>query len=134
MRVRVEIDGMDELINDIKKMQDKGKSVLDAVAMAGAEYAQNPVKSAIKPSTEDDKHLRDNVKTKKLKKKNPLKSSALLDAGGGKTPYGFHLETGRITKKGKHVPAVPFMRSTIDRESENIGRVMGEVFIKKVGV
>jgi HK97 gp10 family phage protein len=134
MRVRVQIEGMDELINDIKKMQDKGKSVLDAVAMAGANYAKGPVQSAIPVSSEDGKHLRDNTKPKKMRKKNPLKSSALLDVGGSKTPYGFNLETGHMTKKGKHVPANPFMRSTIDKESENIGRVMGEEFIKRVGV
>jgi hypothetical protein len=134
MRVYVTIDGISNVLNELKKMDDKGKAILDDVAMAGANYAQNPVIKAIKPNTEDDRHLIDNVKTKKVRRKNKVKSSALLDAGSGKTPYGFHLETGHVTKKGKRVPAVPFMRSTIDRESENIGRVMGEVFIKKVGV
>lgn len=134
MRVYVTFDGIDGLINEFKKMDDKGKAVLDDVAMAGAKYAQNPVINAIKLNTEDDKHLRDNVKTKKVRRKSKVKSSALLDAGNSKTPYGFHLETGHITKKGKHVPARPFMRATIDKESENIGRVMGEEFIRKVGV
>ena len=134
MRVYVTIDGIEELINEIKKMDDKGKAVLDDVAMAGAKYAQNPVTNAVPLNNEDDKHLKNNVQTKKVRIKNKVKSSALLEAGDNKTEYGFHLETGHVTKSGKHVPPVPFMRATIDRESEEIGRVMGEEFIKRVGV
>ena len=134
MRVYVTIDGIRNMINELKKMDDKGKAVLGDVAMAGAKYAQQPVISAIKIGNDDDRHLRDNVKTKKVRRTNKVKSSALLDAGNSKTPYGFHLETGHITKKGKHVPATPFMRATIDRESENIGRVMSEEFIRRVGI
>ncbi len=134
MRVSVDIQGIDGMISDMKKMQDKGKSVLNAVAMAGAEYALPRIKTAIPIGNEDDAHLKDNIKTKKGSKKSPLKSSALVEVGAKVAEYGMHLEVGHRTQKGGHVPARPFIRNTIDDDSEDIGRVMAEEFIRKVGI
>ena len=134
MRVSVDIQGIDEMIADMRKMQDKGKSVLNAVAMAGATYALPRIKNAIPIGSEDDTHLKDNIKTKKVSKKSPVKSSALVEVGAKAAEYGMHLEVGHRTPKGGHVPAHPFIRTTIDADSDEIGRIMGEEFIRKVGI
>jgi HK97 gp10 family phage protein len=134
MRVSVDIQGIDEMIADMKKMQDKGKSILNAVAMAGATYTLPRIKTAIPIGNEDDAHLKDNIKTKKVAKKSPVRSSALVEVGAKDAEYGMHLEVGHRTPKGGHVPAHPFIRNTIDADSEEIGRVMGEAFIKGVGI
>lgn len=134
MRVNVEIHGIDQMIRDMSRMADKGKAVLDKVALAGAEYAQPKIRDAVPVGDEDDQHLRDNLKVKQTKRKNRTKSSAQVEVGAKAAAYGFHLETGHMTKSGQHVPGKPFIRNTIDSESEAIGRVMGEVFIKEVGI
>jgi len=134
MRVNVTIDGIDEMIRDISRMADKGKAILDKVALAGAEYAQPKIQAAVPVGGEDNTHLRDNLKVKQTKRKNKTKSSAQVEVGAKAADYGFHLEVGHMTKSGQHVPAKPFIRNTIDSESESIGRVMGEVFIREVGL
>ena len=134
MRVNVEILGIEDMIADMKKMQDKGKSVLNAVAMAGAEYALPKIKNAIPVGSEDDTHLKDNIKAKKMAKKSDVKSSAVVEVGAKAAEYGMHLEVGHRTPKGGHIPAHPFIRNTIDADSEEIGRVMAEEFIRKVGI
>jgi HK97 gp10 family phage protein len=128
-RVNVEIDDIRELIKDLKKMADKGKSALDAAALAGAEYAKPRIQQAIKLGTEDDIHLRDNIKVKKSRRKHRFKSSAFVEVGKKSVDYGFHLETG--TSKTK---AQPFMRDTVDKNAEQIAEEMGKTWVEKVGL
>jgi HK97 gp10 family phage protein len=135
MRVSIEIIGIEDMIADMKKMQDKGKGILNAVAMSGATYALPKIKEAIPPGDDEDTtHLKDNIKTKKSAKKSDVKSSAVVEVGAKAAEYGMHLEVGHRTPKGGHVPAHPFIRNTIDADSEAIGRVMAEEFIRKVGI
>lgn len=134
MRVYVAIDGIDAMVREMSRMEDKGKSVLDAVALAGAEYANPKIRAAVPVNDEDSQHLRDNIKTVKSRRKNKTKSSAQVTVGAKAAEYGFHLEAGHMTQDGQHVPARPFIRATVDKESDAIGAAMGEAFIRGVGL
>ena len=139
MKVFVTIDGIDNMIDEMKKMSDKGKAILDDVAKVGAQFSLSPVRNAIPLGDESgvneaNEHLKNTIKVKKVRRTSKVKSSALLEVGKDGTEYGFHLETGHVTKSGKYVSPRPFIRATIDNMSEEIGRVMGEEFIKRVGV
>jgi len=122
------------MIREMSRMEDKGKAILDAVALAGAEYALPRIQSAIPVGDDNSARLRDNLKAVKSRRKTKTKSSAQVVVGAKAAEYGFHLETGHMTKSGQHVPAKPFIRNTVDSENEAIGRAMGEAFIKGVGL
>jgi len=138
MRVYVEIEGMQDVIDEFKTMPDKGKAVLDDAAMAGANYTLPLIQAAIPLNSQDDIHLKNSLKAKKLKKKSLVKSKAAVVVGARSANYGFHLETGhRVqTDDGRsfEVPAKPFIRNTVDPINDKISEVMAEELLRGVGL
>lgn len=137
--VRVQVIGMDQLIRDMRRMADRGKSALEAAAMAGAEYMAPKIRDAIPLGDEDSTHLKDKVKTVKVRRKNKLKGSANVEIGSNAKDYryAFHLETGhRIGKSGsenrRKVPEKRFVRNTVDPNVRDTVDKMAEVFAESV--
>ncbi len=132
-RVYVEVDGLDELIKEFKAMPKRGKARLAGAVNKGAGKLAPKIRQATPVGTEDGKHLRDNIKVRKAKGKT-AKATAEVYISGKSTDYGFHVETGHLTKGGRHIPAKPFMRNTTDANAEEIATIVAEEILDGVGV
>lgn len=129
-RVRMVIENWREMKDYIKSLEDQGKSLLDEVAKAGAEFAQPLIKESV---SRIDPELASTVRIKKSRRKSKVKSSAIVEVGGKKkSAYAFHLETGH--GRDKNSAARPFLRPTVDSNARAIAEHMKEVFIQKVEV
>ena len=124
-RVYIQIEGIEEMIQQIKQIDDRGKAILDKAAMAGAEYAEPKIRQAVPVGDADGRHLRDAIKSKKSRKKSKVKSSASVNVGKSSSPYGFHLEAGTKKMDGKK-----FIRDTVDHEHLKIAEAMANKFIE----
>lgn len=133
-QVFVQVDGIQELKTALAEFSEKGKTVMHEAVNKGAEALRPKIQSAIKIGSDDDVHLRYHIKIKKAKAKKTVKQYADIVIGTASADYGFHLETGHITKSGRHVPARPYIRSTTDRESEDIAGMVVDHILDRMGV
>jgi HK97 gp10 family phage protein len=129
MRVYVEVDGFNDVINKMAQMEDKGKSCLNEATEAGAKYLQPKVKTNIPVSNEDDKHLKDSIKISKSRSRKKGVGQTQVVVGKKSVDYGFHVEAGTRKMAGRS-----FMRHTADDEAEAVAEVVVEAFLKKLGV
>lgn len=136
--MRVQIDGIDRLIRELRQMDDNGKAVLNDVALEGAQYAAPQLANSI-PRSPDDKHIKDKVKVKLNKRKTKYKSSATVTIGSAAKGfnYAFHYETGysKVLADGtiKRVPPSKTVRNKFDRIKNQIADKMEDTFVTKAG-
>ena len=129
--VYVELEGLDEIVDELSRMPEEGKKKLHQAVNKGAEYLYPKIKGAIERSTENDGvHLKDAIKVRKAKVKKTTTQSADIVGGKGKTvDYGFHVETGTRTVEGKN-----FMRNTTDQEAEAVANIVIDELMDSLGV
>lgn len=130
-KVYVSVDGVKEIIQDLKSMGDKGKAVLQEAAQKGAEHLQPKIQAAIPVSDADSKHLRDNIRIKKARGRRSAVQSAdiIIGTNRKKYDYGFHFETGTYGKEGSKV-----IRRTTDKHAAEVANKMVEHFLDRLGV
>jgi HK97 gp10 family phage protein len=129
--VRVEIDGLDAIVNELANMPDKGKSVLHNAVNKGAEHLRPKIQASIqRGDSKDGKHLKDAIRLRKAKPKKKTMQSADVVGGKGKSvDYGFHVEAGTRKTKGKS-----FMRRTTDQNAETVANIVMDETEKGLGV
>ena len=130
-RVRVEIDGLNEIVNELARMPDGGKAVLHNAVNKGAEYLHPKIKASIqRGDSKDGKHLKDAIRVRKAKPKKKTFQSADVVGGRGKSvDYGFHVEAGTRKTKGKN-----FMRQTTDSNAETVANIVMDEIERGLGV
>jgi HK97 gp10 family phage protein len=129
--VRVEIDGLNQIVDELSKMPDGGKKALHNAVNKGAEYLHPKIRASIeRGNSKDGKHLKDAIKVRKAKPKKKTMQSADVVGGKGTTvDYGFHVETGTRKTKGKS-----FMRQTTDANAETVANIVMDEIEKGLGV
>lgn len=136
--MRVQVQGIESLIKELRQMDDRGKAVLNDVALEGAQYAA-PLLSGAIPLSPDNKHIRDKVKVKLNKRKSKYTAAASVTIGSAAKGYNyaFHYETGyKITLKDgsiKRVPPAKTVRRKFDQIKGRIADKMRDTFIAKAG-
>lgn len=135
-RVYVNIEGWQEVSKALAALGEKGKDLLHEAVNKGAEYLHPKLKNNIKVGNdEDNAHLRDTVRLSKAKRKKSTKQTALVKIGGIKgVEYPMHLETGHMTKGGKHIPAKPYIRSAADENAAKVAEIAVNYLLDKLGV
>lgn len=133
-RVYVEVEGLKEVIAGFKAMGEDGKKVLHEAVNIGAEMLAPKIRENTPVGTEDDQHLKNNIKPKKAKKKKTVKQTAQVQVGSNKTDYAFHVETGHRTKSGKTIPANPFVRRAVDAASDEVAIKVVSHILDRIGV
>lgn len=136
--MRVQVQGIESLIKELRQMDDRGKAVLNDVALEGAQYAA-PLLSGTIPRSPDNKHIKDKVKVKLNKRKTKYKSMASVTIGSAAKGfnYAFHYETGhKMTLADgsiKYVPPAKTVRRKFDQIKGRIADKMRDTFIAKAG-
>lgn len=136
--LEVRIQGMHEIIRDLRRLDDRGKSILNDVALSGAQFAAPQLANTIPPS-DDDKHIKDKVKAKSNKRKSKYTAAASVTIGSAAKGYNyaFHYETGyKMTLKDgsiKRVPPAKTVRRKFDQIKRQIADHMGNEFVQRVG-
>ena len=128
-RILVDIRGEKEVIQELKKLEDNGKSKLLDAAVAGCEFLKPKIQDAIPINNEDDRHLRDNIKVVKGRRKKSTNQSANIEVGKRSVDYGFHLEAGT-----QHMEGRKFMRNTADKYAEEVANIVTKKFLDSLGV
>ena len=128
-KISVDIQGEKEVVRELKKLEDRGKSKLLDAAVAGAEFLKPKIQAAIPVNNEDSRHLRDNIKIVKGRRKKATNQSANVEVGRKSVDYGFHLEAGT-----QHMEGRKFMRNTADRYAEEVANVVTKKFLDSLGV
>jgi hypothetical protein len=129
-RIKFKVENWREVRDYMRSLDDLGKSILNDVAKAGADFARPLIENAV---SRIDPSLASTVRVKKYRSKNKNKSSAVVEVGGKKkSDYAFHLETGHGHDKDS--AARPFIRPTVDTHAREIADHMKDVFFEKVGL
>ena len=129
--VNVEIEGLDEIVDELTRMPEEGKKKLHQAVNKGAEYLRPKISGAInRGKGKKGKHLKDSVRVRRAKAKKSTKQSADVVIGGGKeVDYGFHVETGTQDTKPKN-----FVRDTTDKENERVANILIDDLLDSLGV
>lgn len=129
--VNVEIEGLDEIVDELTKMPEEGKKKLHQAVNKGAEYLRPKIAGAIgRGEGKDGKHLKDAIRVRRAKVKKSTRQSADVVAGRGKkVDYGFHVEVGTRDTKGKN-----FVRDTTDKEQERVANIVIDDLLDSLGV
>jgi len=130
-RVYVDIEGLNELIQEMARMPEEGKKKLHQAVNKGAEYLAPKIKGAIERGAgKDGHHLKDAIRVRKAKVRKTAYQSADVVAGKGKKlDYGFHVEVGTKDAEGKN-----FMRNTTDKEDETVANIVVDDLLDSLGV
>ncbi len=135
-QVWVTIDGLKEVIDEFTKLPEKGINAMSGAVNKGLDFLEPKIRAAIPvdDTTDDDEHLRDNLKIRKAKGKNVKQGGDVYTKGSKNSDYGFHLEAGHATKKGRRIKARPFMRETTDKCAEDIANLVVDSILDGMGV
>ena len=129
--VRVELEGLDEIVEELTRMPEEGKKKLHKAVNKGAEYLRPKIAGAInRGKGKNGEHLKDAIRVRRAKVKKTTKQSADVVAGRGKkVDYGFHVEVGTRDTKGKN-----FVRDTTDKEQERVANIVIDDLLDSLGV
>jgi HK97 gp10 family phage protein len=128
-RIYVDISNTKEVIEDIKRLEDRGKKKLLDAATEGAKFLKPKIQAAIPVNNENDKHLRDNIQVQKGRQRTAAVQSASVVVGKRSVDYGFHVETGT-----QHMEGRKFMRNTADTYAEEVSAVIVQNLLDSLGV
>jgi HK97 gp10 family phage protein len=130
-RVIVEIDNMKEVLEELLKMPEEGKTKLHQAVNKGAEKLHPLIQAAVKRGdSENGHHLKDAIRLRKAKPKKSAYQSADIVGGKGKqVDYGFHAEVGTKKMKGRS-----WFRNTTDANAEDISNTVVDELLRILGV
>ncbi len=133
-RVYVDVENLKEIVAELARMPEVGKDILHEAVNKGAEYLLPKIQQKVPVNNDDDVHLKDNIKLSKAKRQKSVKQTATVKISGKDADYGFHVETGHMSIKGRHIPANPFMRSTTDANADKAAQIVVEHILDRIGV
>jgi len=128
MAVEMELQGLDELLNQLKLVSDKASRVENQALKAAAQPIADEMKSLVKVSSITHLHIRDDIQVSGVKTKDGLK---YLEIGPGKTTNwrAKFLEWG--TSK---MQAQPFVQLAYEHKQAEAEETMKYTIAKSLGL
>lgn len=128
MGVDAELTGMDELLDRVQELGRKGSIVQNKALKAAAEPVANDMKSLVRVSNVNEKHIRDDIKVSNVRSKDGTK---YVRVGPGKDTNwrAKFLEFG--TSK---MPAYPFMSPSYENKKGEAKQIMKETIKEGLGL
>ena len=118
MAAELELQGLDELLNQLQQISDKAGRVENKALKAGAQPIADEMKSLVRVSSIDHQHIRDDIQISGIKSKSGIK---YVEIGPGKETNwrAKFLEWG--TSK---MPAKPFVQISYEHKKNDVLEIM----------
>ena len=123
-KVRIKIDGLDELMKELAKKVDGAQEILDNATDEASKLVMSKAKSL---APVDSGNLRQSLDTHEEKQKS--KNKSVHQVATDDAFYGIFQEYGT-----KNHPAKPFMRPALQKSKSKIKKIIQEHIKKALGV